>query len=324
MTGESDRPTITTTGGSTPTRIPITVLGGYLGAGKTTLLNGLLRLKSLERWAVIVNDFGDISIDAHLISAAEDDVIALANGCVCCSLGDGLWSTLRSLRDRVPQPQAIIIEASGVSDPRAIAHWGKTPGFSPGPVIVCADLSNVDRLLTDRYVGDTVRRQLDVADVIVATKADLVSDAAASVASLRALVDVPVLVGDQTDVVASLLFAPAFRQTDDALDLDRLPHHHHISRSWNGRTSRLQLTTFLDAPPAGIVRVKGIIELSDEPDAVVRVDMVGRHWTVVPFHDGDSPTSQAGRPGIVVIGTAEADPADLDRWLAALDGPPKR
>ena len=85
-----------------PTQEPIlfTVLGGYLGSGKTTLLNHILRHSDGHRLAVIVNDFGSISIDATLIQTCDSDAVTLANGCICCSISAGFAEALTALRRR--------------------------------------------------------------------------------------------------------------------------------------------------------------------------------------------------------------------------------
>ncbi|MBL8319631.1 MAG: GTP-binding protein, partial [Burkholderiaceae bacterium] len=81
-------------------RVPTVVVGGYLGAGKTTLVNELLRQAEGQRIAVLVNDFGELTIDADLIVGASGDVLALAGGCVCCSFGADLIGTLRQVLQR--------------------------------------------------------------------------------------------------------------------------------------------------------------------------------------------------------------------------------
>lgn len=101
--------------------IPVTIVGGFLGAGKTTFLNHLLKTSG-ARYAVLVNDFGAVNIDASLIARHDGTTMTLANGCVCCSIGDGFLDTLGNVLDaRIPFDH-IIIEASGVGDPWRIAE----------------------------------------------------------------------------------------------------------------------------------------------------------------------------------------------------------
>jgi G3E family GTPase len=106
-------------------RIPLTVIGGFLGAGKTSLLVHWLQQTQGKRIAVLVNDFGDINIDAELLRQSNSNTIALSNGCVCCEIGGDLSNALlKVLVD--PEPfDAIVVEASGVSDPWPIrrSHW---------------------------------------------------------------------------------------------------------------------------------------------------------------------------------------------------------
>lgn len=97
--------------------IALTVIGSYLGAGKTTVLNYLLHHNDGVRLALVVNDFGDINVDADLLGPTDGEIIALANGCICCTMADGLATVLSDLRDRADSIDHVIIEASGVSDP---------------------------------------------------------------------------------------------------------------------------------------------------------------------------------------------------------------
>ena len=101
--------------------IPLTILTGFLGAGKTTLLNRILNGNHGLKVAVLVNDFGSINIDAELIVGVESNVISLANGCVCCSIRDDLRQSVLDVLDRPEQPDYVVLEASGVADPAAIA-----------------------------------------------------------------------------------------------------------------------------------------------------------------------------------------------------------
>jgi len=110
-------------------RIPFTVIGGYLGAGKTTLLNHILRNNDGRRFALLVNDFGSINIDAALIKNQDGETINLANGCICCTLAAGFASAIYTILERDPLPDHIIVEASGVADPHKVAQYGRTPSM---------------------------------------------------------------------------------------------------------------------------------------------------------------------------------------------------
>jgi len=152
----------------------MSVLGGFLGAGKTTLLNRILSGRHGVRFAVLVNDFGELAVDGSLVAAHDGETITFANGCVCCSMGDDLVVTLDRLLDRDPPPEHILVEASGVADPRAIADVATLhPGLSRDLVVVLADVETVRARHDDHRLRDTVMRQLAAADLLVLNKCDL-------------------------------------------------------------------------------------------------------------------------------------------------------
>lgn len=157
--------------------LPLTIIGGYLGSGKTTLVNHLLRNADGKRLAVLVNEFGELPIDADLIEGQDGDVIALAGGCVCCSYGDDLTGTLIDMAKSDPAPDHVLLEASGVAIPGAIAaSLSLLADFELAGIVVVADAETVLDRTKDRYVGDTVKRQLMDADLLLLNKIDLVEE----------------------------------------------------------------------------------------------------------------------------------------------------
>jgi len=136
--------------------IPVTVVGGFLGAGKTSLVNGILEQSEERRIAVLVNDFGALCVDASLVSARSARTISLANGCICCTLVDGLAQALLDVLQFDPPPDHLLVEASGVSDPRRIAQVGRAdPALADGGTLVLVAADQIRALACDRYVGDS-------------------------------------------------------------------------------------------------------------------------------------------------------------------------
>ena len=295
--------------------LPFTVIGGYLGAGKTTLVNRLLAQAHGRRVAVLVNDFGDIAVDAALIEADDGDTISFANGCVCCSLADGFAAALGRLRQQADRFDHVVVEVSGVGNPRAVAQWGRTPGFILDAVLVLADTTAIERQLDDPYVGETVAAQLAAADLIVLTKLDRADPvvATAARAAIAARSDAPVATGPVGfDAVLSATAAAAPGREGSA------PHAVHETRTIrvDRPISRVVLEAFLADRPHGVVRVKGVVRLSgQELPAVVQV--VGRRSEITPATAGPTDLPAA----LVAVALPETAPADLDAWVATLAGP---
>jgi G3E family GTPase len=158
-------------------KIPVTVLTGYLGAGKTTLLNRILSENHGKKYAVIVNEFGEIGIDNDLIIGADEEVFEMNNGCVCCTVRGDLVRILDGLMKRKGKFDAIIVETTGLADPAPVAQTF----FVDEDVQKNARLDAVVTVADAKWLSDRLKdapeakNQIAFADVIVLNKTDLVS-----------------------------------------------------------------------------------------------------------------------------------------------------
>ena len=162
------------------------------------------------RYAVLVNDFGELDVDGSLVAAHGGDTLTFANGCVCCSMGDDLVGAIDRLLDGSRRPDQILVEASGVADPAPIADVATLhPGLSRDLVVVIADAETLRSRYEDRRLRDTVARQLDAADLLVLNKCDRVREGAREETEswIRARVRVPIIRTVGADVPMELLSA---------------------------------------------------------------------------------------------------------------------
>ncbi|WNJ16410.1 GTP-binding protein [Pontibacter sp. G13] len=155
--------------------VPVTIITGYLGAGKTTLLNHLLTQPD-RRWAVVVNEFGQIGIDNALVLGVEEDLVSLNNGCLCCQIRDDLVGTLMELISRRAEFDGIIVETSGIANPAPILHTLLTHPFLNRSYQLDGVITVVDSIHLDQVLQEEEgRTQIALADVLIANKADLLS-----------------------------------------------------------------------------------------------------------------------------------------------------
>lgn len=304
--------------------IPVTVVGGYLGAGKTTLLNRVLRDAGGRRLAVLVNDFGDVNIDAEWIAQRTDDTIDLTNGCVCCSLAQGFAQALFELRERAQPPEHVLVEVSGVGDPERASRYARLPGYKLDGVVVVVDAESARAKAGDRYVGETVLAQIAAADLLLVNKIDCVDDAtladlhawlaecaprAKRIEACRADVPLAWLVGFERGPLADNAHAAL---ADD----DERPPAHGGVRTFRFELRRpLELATLhaaLEALPESVLRAKGFADDGSGERRLVQV--VGRR--VESSHAGPWPEGAA--PLLVAIATPECGEEDLRRALAPL------
>ena len=311
-------------------RVPMSVVGGFLGAGKTTLLNRVLAGRHGVRYAVLVNDFGEINVDGDLVAAHGGDTVTFANGCVCCTMGDDLVGALDRLLDGGRPPDQILVEASGVADPSAIADVATLhPGLARDLVVVLADAETVRSRHEDERLRDTVERQLAAADLLVLNKCDRVPDEEREAAEswLRARAIAPVVRTVDADIPMELLAASTV-QDPCATPISRdAPDHYHQFRSrfvpCPEPVDPDRLRGALGELAPRVLRAKGfVVAWSNEPDpdfrnagsdpgigtALMLVQASGRSVEV------ESWTRQEGQPapslGIVFIGLDDLPATD--------------
>ncbi|MXN65272.1 GTP-binding protein [Stappia sp. GBMRC 2046] len=159
------------------TKIPVTVLTGYLGAGKTTLMNRILTENHGTRYAVIVNEFGEIGIDNDLLVESDEEIFEMNNGCICCTVRGDLIRTVENLMKRKGSFDAILVETTGVADPAPVAQTF----FMDDDVREKARLDAVVTVVDSRHVlkrledTEEAEDQIAFADVILLNKTDLVT-----------------------------------------------------------------------------------------------------------------------------------------------------
>ena len=226
-------------------KIPVTVITGYLGAGKTTLLNRILTEQHGRRYAVIVNEFGEIGIDNDLVVGADEEIFEMNNGCICCTVRGDLIRIIEGLMRRRGRFDAIIVETTGLADPAPVAQTF----FVDADVKDAARLDAVVTLADAKWLlnrlkdAPEAKNQIAFADVIVLNKTDLVSSAELDEveARIRGInpyarlhraikAEVPltaVLEQNAFDLERILEIEPNFLHAEEHGDHDHDDDHHH-------------------------------------------------------------------------------------------------
>lgn len=287
--------------------IPVTVVGGALGSGKTTLVNHVLRQSRRRRLAVLVNDFGELDIDAEMIESSGVDTISLRNGCICCSLGGGLTDGLAALRAAENPPEHILVEASGVSLPSRIMGAAGGPGLRLDGILIVVDAVDIPRRVRDRYVGDTVRDQLASADLLVLNKVDEATTD--ELAAARALLagqarGIPVVEAAHGAVPLDVLLGPLLHPGQDrpGAKTASTRAHCHTDLETAGFTTDVPiradaLERWLAGLPDGTLRAKGFVRLAGDPPSARRVQVVGTRRRLTPV---DPATAGPGARLVVI------------------------
>jgi cobalamin biosynthesis protein CobW len=338
-------------------RVPCTVITGFLGAGKTTLIRHLLENAGGRRLAILVNEFGDVGIDGEILkgcgieSCRAEDIVELANGCICCTVADEFVPALDKLLAR-GDVDHILIETSGLALPKPLVQAFQWPGVKSrvtvdsvvvvvdGPALaegrVAQDLAALaaqraaDAALDhDDPVEEVFGDQVACADLIVLAKADLLDPAARAAAAARVERHlgraVKIVAGERGRVDPAVLLGQG-RAVEEVIDgrptaHDDEPEHDHddfasfvVELPAVERPEALAERVAAAAAAADVLRVKGFAEVAGKPMRLL-VQAVGPRVS----HHYDRPWAEGEARGtrLVVIGLKGLDRAAVERLLAA-------
>jgi cobalamin biosynthesis protein CobW len=336
-------------------RVPATVITGFLGAGKTTLLRHVLAHAGGRRIAVIVNEFGAVGIDGETLRAcgipgcAEEDIVELANGCLCCTVADDFIPTLTALLDRPDPPAHILIETSGLALPKPLLKAFAWPSvrsrvtvdgviavvdapavaagrFADDPAAVAAQRAADGAIDHDNPLAEVFDDQVNAADLIVLNKTDLLADGGAAIAADIAarLPRARVLPASEGRIDPAVLLGLDAAAEDD---LAARPSHHDAV---DGAHEHDDFESFvvdlpeIDDPAAllarlqraagfaGVLRVKGFAAVRGKP---MRLAVQGVGTRFRHHYDRPWPAGAARAGQMVVIGQTGLDRAGIARAI---------
>jgi G3E family GTPase len=299
-----------------PRELPVTILTGFLGSGKTTLVNRILAGAHRMRVGVLVNEFGELGIDARLLASRRSPVVELLSGCICCASEGDLMRGLNTLLGDGAALDAVVIETSGLADPWPIVHALESRRLARDlrlwSVVTLVDAENYDANLEH---AEAAFQQLTAADLIVINKSDLV-DATMPACIAQAVSQI-------NGAAKSFACSNAEVPIDVVLELRRraLPEraqepHRHAPEGFESAVLRVGadldpgcFDRWVRALPRDVLRMKGLVRFVGESGPLV-FDLVGSRPSIRPTeHDEDVPGAE-----IVVIGRS-LKPANLQSGL---------
>ena len=252
-----------------------------------------------ERIAVIVNDVGEINIDAALLSSGEaddgDDIVELTNGCICCKVGDDLYATLADLARRDPAPERVIVEASGVAEPRQAAGFLGHPRFTVDAVISLAAAGGFEHRSSGPPYGSLMRAQLAGADLVVVTKLDLLDtddERTAAIEELRQFTKAQVIASNEDPEWVNAVMLGAHSNPDHRpADGSSVPV---ATATWSptGVSDAIGIKSALRS--SGLLRAKGSLT-TDQGNIIVH--LAGQRVTTSPLAEDTAPLN-----AVVLIG----------------------
>ncbi|WP_026988136.1 cobalamin biosynthesis protein CobW [Fodinicurvata fenggangensis] len=338
-------------------KIPATVITGFLGSGKTTLIRSLLENAGGRRLALVINEFGDVGVDGEILKGcgvegcSEDDVLELANGCICCTVADDFLPTIQKLIDRPDPPDHIIIETSGLALPKPLVKAFGWPDvrnrvtvdgvvavvdgpavesgiFTSAPAAVQAQRQADPALDHESPLEELFEEQLGCADLVVINKRDLLDEdgyrqvletthgylraGVPAVAATQGQLDPRVLLGLGAEAEDDLDSRPSHHDGDDDHDHDDFESFVVELGECDSPQGLLDLLTPLSAR-FGVLRVKGFAVVSGKDMRLV-VQGVGPRFQ--HYYDRDWRAEESRRTRLVVIGEKGLDEPAIRAALA--------
>ncbi|MBT6084965.1 MAG: cobalamin biosynthesis protein CobW [Rhodospirillaceae bacterium] len=339
-------------------KIPATVITGFLGAGKTTLIRHIMANNAGKRIALVINEFGDLGIDRELVTGCgiegceDENVVELANGCICCTVADDFLPTIEALLDRPEPPDHIVIETSGLALPKPLVkafNWPEVRSrvtvdgvvtvvdapavaagqFADDPIAVQAQREADEMLDHDNPLEEVFEDQLLCADMVLLNKTDLLDAAALDAvrAEVKGGVDVQVkLVDTVQGVIDTRVLLGIGAGVEDVIE-GRWSHHDaeddHDHDDFESFTvslgdiddpAELEARIQTAAVDHDILRVKGFIHVpgKDMRHVVQAVGARVQRYYDRPWADGEARTTE-----LVVIGQTGLDHAAITSALGA-------
>jgi G3E family GTPase len=251
-------------------KIPVTILTGFLGSGKTSLLNDLVE-KSKLRLALIINEFGDIGIDGELVCDAENQILELNNGCLCCTVKDDLTKILLELHERGSDIDRIIIETTGMANPAPVSELiyfnpQVNDHFEMDGIITMIDSCNI---MNSSHCPE-VEAQLIYADLLVYNKLDLVDNLNAVKKFVQSINPTATSLKTQFGVIPDLQQIFNLKENEALPKFEHHKHHHtkvtSVSISFEGTLDEGQFRYWIGGllfdSEMTFYRIKGIINLA--------------------------------------------------------------
>jgi G3E family GTPase len=284
--------------------LPVTIITGFLGSGKTTLLNQILQNNQKLKVAVLVNEFGEINIDSQLLVSYDDDMVELSNGCICCTINEGLVEAVKRILAREEKIDRLIIETTGVADPLPIVLTFVGSDFR--------DFTRLDSVITvvdaetftpEHFNSEVAFKQIAYGDILLFNKTDLVNkeQLTALETYITSVKNNPRIIHTQyAKVPLPLILDVSLTQTDSYTKQEDTEHHHHhleadgfVSMSFHSDKpfDVYKFQKFLtEGLPLEVFRAKGIIWFAGSQLRHIfqlcgqRSDIKSQSWSTPPVN----------------------------------------